>query len=146
MREHEAGPRGRVALTEPFPSALLSPRNPPSSSQNEQNLCLCESALMSHSHSTAAPSSNSQRIINNALKTYEKCTKQDLLSHPLASRLQVCNSSATILTVLRQQVEGLDQSRSSDDRLTKWLTPTVKVLYTFSTTLEERAGLVSLKI
>ena len=100
---------------------------------------------MSHSHSTVTPSSNFQQIINNALKTYEKCTKQDLLSHPLASRLQACNSSAAILTILRQQVEGLDQSRSSDDRLTKWLTPTVKVLYTLSTTLEERVSLVSLR-
>ena len=101
---------------------------------------------MSHSHSTAASSSNFQQIINNAVKTYEKCTKQDLLSHRLASRLQACSSSAAIITVLRQQVDGLDQSQSGDDRLTKWLTPTVKVLYTFSTTLEERAGLVSLKI
>jgi hypothetical protein len=86
-----------------------------------------------------------QQIINNALKAYEKCTKQDLLTHPLASELQVCNSPAAILTVLQQQVVGLDQSRSSDDRRTKWLVPTVKVLYTFSATLEERAGLVSLR-
>ena len=100
---------------------------------------------MSHSQSTVASSSNSQQIINNALKTYEKCTKQDLLSHPLATQLQACNTSAAILTVLQQRVEGLNQSRSSDDRLTKWLIPTVKVLYTFSTTLEERIGLVSLR-
>jgi hypothetical protein len=93
---------------------------------------------MSHSHSTVASSSNSQQIINNALKTYEKCTKQDLLSHPLATQLHACNSSAAILTVLQQQVEGFD-------RLTKWRIPTVKLLYTFSTILEERVGLVSLK-
>jgi hypothetical protein len=98
---------------------------------------------MSHSFHTAASSSSFPQIIGNALKAYEKCTKQDILTHPLASELQVCNTPAAILTVLQQQVVGLDQSQSSDDRRTKWLVPTVQVLYTFSATLEERAGLVS---
>jgi hypothetical protein len=100
---------------------------------------------MSHSSLTADSSSGFQQIIGNALKAYEKCTKQDLLTHPLAPKLQVCNSPAAILTVLQQQVVGLDQSRSSDDRRSKWLIPTVKVLYAFSANLEERAGLVSLR-
>ena len=100
---------------------------------------------MSHSSLTAASSCNFQQVIGNALKAYEKCTKQDLLTHPLTSELQVCDSPVAILTVLQQQVVGLGQSRSSDNRRTKWLVPTVKVLYTFSTTLEERASLVSLR-
>jgi hypothetical protein len=103
-------------------------------------------ALMSHSQSTAASSSSFQLILNNAMKAYEKSTKQDLLCHPLASQLQACNSPVAVLTVLQQQVHGLDQSQSSDDRRTKWLVPTVKVLYPFSATLEERVGLVSLRI
>jgi hypothetical protein len=85
-------------------------------------------------------------IINNALKAYEKRTKQDLLAHPLASQLQACDSPAAILAVLQQQVQGLDQSRNSDDRLTKWLDPTINVLYTLSATLGEGVGLVSLRI
>ena len=101
---------------------------------------------MSHSQSTSALSSSFQLILNNALKAYEKSTKQDLLSHPLAPQLQACNSPAAILTVLQQQVHGLDQSQGSDDRRTKWLIPTVKVLYTFSATLEERVGLVGLRM
>ena len=96
---------------------------------------------MSHSSSTAASSTNFQQVINNALKLYKKRTRIDLLNHPLTSELQVCDSPAAILTVLEQQAEGPDESRS---RRTKWLIPTVKVLYTFSTTLEERSGLVSL--
>jgi hypothetical protein len=101
---------------------------------------------MSHSSTTAASSSNFQSTISMALKAYEKCTKQDLLTHPLASELQLCDSPAAILTVLQQQAEGPDQSsRSSDDRRTKWLVPTVKVLYTFSATLEDRVGLVSIR-
>ena len=103
-------------------------------------------ALMSHSHPNTSSSNNFQLIINNALKAYEKRTKQDLLAHPRASQLQTCNSPVAISAILQQQVQGLDQSRSSDDRLTKWLDPTISVLYTFSATLGEGVGLVSLRI
>ena len=101
---------------------------------------------MSHSYLTAACTTASiQLVINNALKAYEKCTKIDLLTHPLVFELQACNSFATILAVLHQQVQGLEQSRSSGDRRTTWLDLTVKVMYAFSATLEGRADLVSLR-
>jgi hypothetical protein len=95
---------------------------------------------MSHSH-TATSSPNFQLIINNALKAYEKRTKKDLLAHPLASQLQACNSPGTILAVLQQQVQELDQSQSSDNRWIKWLDPTVNILYALSGTLGEGVGL-----
>jgi len=103
---------------------------------------------MSNSHptTTATPSSNFQLIFNNALKAYEKRTKNDLLAHPLAAELQKCNSPSEILAVLHQQVQGLDRSSSgADDRWTKWLDPTVNVLYMLSETLGEGISLVSLK-
>ena len=99
---------------------------------------------MSHSHPTASSSNNFQLIINNALEAYKKRTKQDLLAHPLASQFQTCDSPAAILAILYQQVQGLDQSRSSDDRLTRWLDPTINVLYTLSATLGDGVGLVSI--
>ena len=95
---------------------------------------------MSHTHSTAASSSNFQLIIDNALKAYQKRTKNDLLLHPLAAQLQTCQSPTEILAVLQQQVQGPGQSRSGDDRWTKWLDPTINVLLTFSQT----AGTVGL--
>jgi hypothetical protein len=101
---------------------------------------------MSHIHATASSSaSNLQLIINDALKTYKKRTKNDLREHPLAAQLQTCDSPSAILAVLQQQAQGLDQSRSSDGRWTKWLDPTVEVLYTFSNILGAGAGLVSLR-
>ena len=108
---------------------------------------LAPAALMSNSHpnTTASSSSNFQLIFNNALKAYEKRTKNDLLAHPLAAELQDCNSPSKILAVLHQQVQGLDQSLSSDGRWTKWLDPTVNVLYMLSETLVEGISLVSLK-
>jgi hypothetical protein len=50
-------------------------------------------------------------------------------------------ASSSILVVLQQQFQELNQSQSSDERLTKWLEPTVKVLYTFSETLGEGVSL-----
>ncbi|KAI0285567.1 hypothetical protein BC826DRAFT_1109284 [Russula brevipes] len=100
---------------------------------------------MSHSHPShpsAVSSPNFQLIFNNALKEYEKHTKNDLLAHPLATQLQSCDSPTAILAVLQQQGQTLDQSRRSDVRLTRWLDPTVNVLYAFSETLGEGVGLV----
>jgi hypothetical protein len=98
---------------------------------------------MSHTHAAAATSSpNFQLIFNNALKAYERRTKNDLLAHPLATQLQACDSPNAVLILLQQQVQELNQSRSSDERLTKWLDPTVNVLYIFSGALGEGVGLV----
>ena len=105
---------------------------------------------MSHANPTASSStsnqaSNFQLIINNALDAYKKRTKNDLLAHPLVNELQSCNCSSAILAVLLQQLQGLDQSRRNDERWTRWLDPTVNVLYTHSGTLKEGVGLVRLR-
>ena len=97
---------------------------------------------MSHTHPTGPSSPNFQLIFNNALKAYEKQTNNDILFHPLVADLQACQSPNAILAVLQQQVQELDQSRTSDERLTKWLDPTVNVLYAFSETIGEGVSLV----
>ena len=138
-------PRGSVA-----PSQLLSQATTPKSSSGSLIRPNCLLPFMSHAHSqpTASSShnqaSNFQLIINNALDAYKKRTKNDLLAHPLVTELQSCNSPSTILAVLQQQLQGLDQSRR-DERWTRWLDPTVNVLYTFSGTLGEGVGLVRLR-
>ena len=100
--------------------------------------------LMSRNHSSST-SSNFQLIFDNALKAYEKRTKNDLLTHPLADQLQSCNSPSSILTVLQEQVQELNESQCDNERLTKWLDPTVEVLYALSGTLGEGVGLVSIR-
>ena len=99
---------------------------------------------MSHTHAEAASSSspNFQLIFNNALKAYEKKTKTDLLAHPLAAQLQACGSPSAILLVLHQQAQELNESRTNDERLTKWLDPTVNILYALSGAPGEGVGLV----
>jgi hypothetical protein len=99
---------------------------------------------MSQAPSTVASTSsaNFQPIFNAALKAYEKKTKNDLLAHPLAAQLQACNSPDDILAILQDRVKELDQSRSADERLSRWLNPTINVLFTFSSALGAGVGLV----
>ena len=99
---------------------------------------------MSHTHPTGPESPNFQLIFNNALKAYENQTKNDILLHPLAADLQACQFPGAILAILQQQVQELDQSRTGDERLTRWLDPTVNVLYAFSETIGEGVSLVHL--
>jgi hypothetical protein len=99
---------------------------------------------MSHSHpnaSSSSSSSNFQSVINAALEAYEKKTKTKLLTHPLAAQLQSCDSPTAILSVLQDLIQQFDQRRSSDQRLSNWLNPTVNVLYAFSSTLGQVVGL-----
>ncbi len=102
---------------------------------------------MSQIQSAPAPaptsSFNFQNIFNAALKDYEKKTKKNLLVHPLAAQLQACNSPGDILAILQDKVKEYDQSRSADERLSRWLNPTINVLYAFPATLGEGVGLVS---
>jgi len=57
------------------------------------------------------------------------------------SNLQSCDSPEAILTVLREQIPAFNQSQNGDDRLTKWVSPTVSVLYAFSATVGQGVGL-----
>ena len=101
------------------------------------------SQVPSTSTSTSTSTSNFQSIFNNALKGYEKKTKKDLLAHPLAAQLQACNTPSDILAVLQDKVKEFDQSRTANEKLSRWLHPTINVLYAFSETLGGGVGLVS---
>jgi hypothetical protein len=93
---------------------------------------------------TTASSSNFKVIFEKALKEYKKKTKQDLTTHPLAAQLEACNSAADTLAILQDQVDQFKQSRSSDERLQRWLNPTTNVLHAFTGTLGEGIGLVNI--
>jgi hypothetical protein len=101
---------------------------------------------MSTVPSTSTSRSNFASIFNAALEMYKRKTKEDLASHPLLPSLQSCDSPDAILAVLRQQIPAFSQSQSGDDALTKWVTPMVNVLYSFSSTLGGGVGLVSIKM
>jgi hypothetical protein len=131
---------GRLLIDSPFVSSahhqlsLSSPR---------------PRSIMSAGPSTSTSTSNSNfaSMFNAALKSYKRKTKNDLSSHPLLPNLQSCDSPEAILTVLRDQIPAaFNQSQNGDDRLTKWVSPTVSVLYAFSATVGQGVGLVCIGI
>ena len=100
---------------------------------------------MSAASSTSTSQSNFATIFNAALESYKRKTKQDLPSHPFFMNLQSCNSTEAVLTVLREQVLAFNQSQNGDEGLTKWVTPTVNVLSSFSETVGQGIAVVSVK-
>ncbi|KAH9059109.1 hypothetical protein EDB87DRAFT_829598 [Lactarius vividus] len=97
---------------------------------------------MSQIAPSASCSYNFQAIFYASFKAYEEKTKKDLLVHPLMAQLQTCNSPTDILAVLRTQAQHFESTTRDDDKLTKWLNPTVNVLYAFSAALGEGVGLL----
>ena len=97
------------------------------------------------STSTSTSRSDLGSIFDSAIQAYKKKTGNDITTHPLATELQSCHSPDAILAVLRNQVSAIGQSHSGNDSegLSKWLIPTVNVLYAFSATLGEGVGLVN---
>ena len=98
---------------------------------------------MSAVPSASTSQSNFVSVFNVALEAYKRKTKKDLSSHPLLPTLQSCDSPEAVLTVVRAQIPGFNESKNDDDGVTKWITPTVNVLYAFSATIGQGVGLVN---
>ena len=96
--------------------------------------------------SASTSQSNFVSIFNAALETYKHKTEKDLSSHPLLPSFQSCDSPGAILIVLREQIPAFGKSQNGGDRLTKWVTPTVNVLYAFSATLGQGVGMVNIEM
>ncbi|KAI0284464.1 hypothetical protein BC826DRAFT_1109708 [Russula brevipes] len=77
-------------------------------------------------------------IINNALKAYEKRTKNDLLAYP-APGLRLSHQHSRHATTASS---GAQSVSNPPPPLTGWLDPIVNVLYAFSATLGEGVGLL----
>ena len=100
---------------------------------------------MSTRNQTSAPSvSNFASIFDAALQEYKTLMKKDLAAHPFAAAIEDRNTPDSILNVFRKQAQALDTFRKGDDKLMECLTPIVNILLTFSETLGENVGLVSL--
>ena len=84
-------------------------------------------------------------LFNAALAKYCKETGEDLRNHPLAARINSCDSPESVLNVFQQQAQAFEESRRDDARLFKWLIPVVIVLQAFSTNaiLSDGVSLVS---
>ena len=97
------------------------------------------------SNQTTDPSiSNFTAIFDAASQEYKALTKKDLATHPFAAAIEDRNSPDSILNVFRNQAQAFDAFFKGDDKLMASLTPIVNILFTFSETLGEGVGLVSL--
>jgi hypothetical protein len=65
-----------------------------------------------------------QALLDAAFRDYERQTGQTLANHPLAEKLQSCNSVDSVTDVLREQIETSSEIRGKD----KVLKPLKKVL------------------
>jgi hypothetical protein len=98
---------------------------------------------MSQKLTSTASSANFEEIFRDSLEAYKKKTKKDITSHPLVVKLQSCNSPSDVLNLLQAQAKT--ESQGANEKLTKWLDPTVNVLCSFSETLGNAVGLVIAK-
>ena len=147
-------------MTKPKPGALRSQRLNTGKQLHEarhsRSLRNVLSSLDLHSHPTQALNkdhvgqstgilsySEFSADLNMALKEYKKKTGKELTTHPLTEEIKGCSSPEAILAILQGKANELNQSQSSDERLTKWLTPTVNVLNALSATLGQGVGTVS---
>ena len=74
-----------------------------------------------------------------ALQDYEKTTNIMLAKHPLAEKLQSCNTVESVTTFLQSQVQEFDDFRGSD-RIMKSIKNTVSILCILSETAVLRHG------
>ena len=81
-------------------------------------------------------------ILDVALTEYRK--NEDIVSHPLATELQRCDSVEAILAILQHQANTLEQHRDRNRELTKWVSSSVNVLCSISAILGDGVRLVRL--
>ena len=84
-----------------------------------------------------------QALFEPALQAYEKMTCVSLTRHPLAIKLQTCDSVEAIASLLQDQAQAFGHLQGSD-KIMKSLTMTVSILSELSSTVSftDAVGLV----
>jgi hypothetical protein len=85
-------------------------------------------------------SSNFEAMIDVALAKYTRQTGKDLCNHPLALKINQCDSAESILAIFQEQAQEFDEFRNGNSKLIKWLQPLVSGLYALSTSPSLRDG------
>ena len=101
--------------------------------------------MSASNQTTDLSTANFTVIFNAASNEYKTLTKQDLETHPFAAALENSNSPDSVMDVFRKQAQAFDKFRKGDDKLMAWLTPIVNIFFTFSGTLGEGIGIVSIQ-
>ena len=118
------------------PHSLSPSAQPARANEREQ------SDLLSSTGQATSYTSNVQLIVD-ALADYASITGIDLSNNSFASTLEQSNSPEAILQLLEGREKAFNEYRDGDRRLTRCLSPAVKVLQAFSGILGEAVSLVS---
>src|SRR5712671_3796068 len=96
-------------------------------------------------HTPISPSNSSSnlQLIIDALANYAKTTGIDLSKNPFANKLRLAKTPDDILQLLQEREKAFKEYRSRNRTLINCLSPAVKVLHAFSSTLGEAVSLVS---
>ena len=97
---------------------------------------------MSSSPQTTISPSTFQLIVD-ALIDYSEKTGIDLANNPFADKIQLSESPDDILQLLQERENSFKHYRNRNRTLISCLTPAVRVLHAFSSTLGEAVSLVS---
>src|SRR5712671_2145661 len=98
--------------------------------------------FMSSSPQTTISPSTFQLIVD-ALIDYSEKTGIDLANNPFADKIQLSESPDDILQLLQERENSFKHYRNRNRTLISCLTPAVRVLHVFSSTLGEAVSLVS---
>ena len=82
--------------------------------------------------SDQSQSSRFRALFEAALQDYQMRTGTDLVNHPLAEKLQSCNSVDAVTAVLQEQARAFSEFLGDNGRITKSLNGIMSVLYTLS--------------
>ena len=80
-------------------------------------------------------SSRFQALFESALQDYQNQTGNALASHPLAEKLQLCDSVGSVTDVLQDQARAFSEFRGDNGRTARSLKGIVSVLYTLSASI-----------
>jgi len=101
--------------------------------------------MSTSNQTTDLSTTNFTAIFDAASNEYKTLTKQDIETHPFAAAFENSSSPDSVMNVFRKQAQAFDKFRNGDDKLMAWLTPIVNILFTFTGTLGEGIGLVSIQ-
>ena len=71
-------------------------------------------------------------LFESALREYQTQTGTTLSNHPLAEKLQDCDSIESITALLQEQARAFSEFRGGDGRVMKSLNTVVSVVHTLS--------------
>jgi hypothetical protein len=78
-------------------------------------------------------SSRFRVLFESALRDYQIQTGMTLANHPLAEKLQNCNSVESVTALLQDQARAFSEFQGDNGRVAKSLMGVVSVLYSLST-------------